>query len=49
MLKQVNAGGCLPESVLTVSQFIEDHYLKYADHEKRPLPRRGIGISGGSM
>ena len=41
MLKQVNAGGCLPESVLTVSQFIEDHYLKYADREKRTSTSKG--------
>jgi len=41
MLKSVNAGGCLPESVLYVSQFIEDHYLKYADREKRASTSKG--------
>ena len=41
MLKSVNSGGCLPESVLTVAQFIEDHYLKYADREKRASTSKG--------
>jgi hypothetical protein len=31
MLQPVNAGACLPESVLSVSQFIEDHYLPFVD------------------
>jgi len=43
MLKPVNSGGCLPESVLSVSQFIEDHYLPYVDRDKRPSTSKGYG------
>jgi integrase len=41
MLQPVNAGGCLPESVLSVSQFIDDHYLPFVDREKRASTSKG--------
>jgi hypothetical protein len=41
MLKPANSGRCLPESALTVEWFIEDHYLPYADREKRPSTSKG--------
>jgi integrase len=41
MLKPANSGGCLPESVLTVARFVDDHYLPYADREKRPSTSKG--------
>jgi integrase len=41
VLKSANSGGCVPESVLTVAQFIEDHYLPYTDREKRASTSKG--------
>jgi integrase len=41
MLKSPNSGGCLPESILPLARFIEDHYLPYADREKRGSTAKG--------
>jgi integrase len=41
MLKPVNSGGCLPESVLSVEQFIESHYLPHVAQQKRASTAKG--------
>lgn len=41
MLKAANSGGCVPENVLPLARFIEDHYLPYADREKRGSTAKG--------
>src|SRR5262249_52790414 len=41
LLRPVNSGVNAPESVLSVDQFIESHYLPYADQQKRASTAKG--------
>jgi integrase len=41
LLYTVYAGGCLPESVLSLDQFIERHYLPYVTQQKRASTAKG--------
>lgn len=41
LLKPVNAGGCLPEAVLSVEQFIHHHYLPHVHEQKRASTAKG--------
>jgi integrase len=41
MLQAVNAGGCLPESALSLEQFIELHYLPHVTQQKRASTAKG--------
>jgi integrase len=41
LLKPVNSGGCLPEAVLSVEQFIRDHYLPHVNEQKRASTAKG--------
>jgi integrase len=41
MLNPVNSNGCLPESVLTVEQFIQNHYLPHVTQQKRASTAKG--------